>query len=82
MPTAPNDPKTTTEPFFTPEELSTFTKLHVTTIRRMFLDEPGVIRLGHGPLRKKRQHYTLRIPQSVADRVFGRMTVGGGNANA
>jgi len=60
----------------TPEELARRTKLHPSTIRKMFLDEPGVIRLGHSTTRRKKQYYTLRIPESVATRVFGRMTVG------
>ena len=64
------------EAIFTPEELSVTTKLHASTIRRIFIDEPGVIRLGNTGSRKKRQYFTLRIPASVAARVFGRMTVG------
>jgi hypothetical protein len=62
---------------FTPTELGREKKLHPATIRRMFLDEPGVIRLGtpRGPGR--RQRFTLRIPEEVANRVFARLTVGG-----
>jgi hypothetical protein len=75
MPDAQNDLKLIDEPFFTPEELSIARKLHPTTIRRMFVDEPGVMRLGHPTTRKKRQHYTIRIPASVAERVFARLTV-------
>ena len=66
---APNDP------VFTAEELARDKKLHPATIRKLFLDEPGVIRLGHSHARGRRQYYTLRIPRSVADRVFGQMTV-------
>jgi hypothetical protein len=61
---------------YTPEELGDIFNFHPTTVRRMFLDEPGVLRYGHGTLRGKRQHFTLRIPASVAERVFRRMTVG------
>jgi hypothetical protein len=64
------------ERIYTSEELAGFWKLHPTTIRKLFVDEPGVIRLGRGSWHGKRQHYRLRIPQSVADRVFGRMKVG------
>jgi len=63
------------EPVFTPEELAKSRKLHPVTIRKLFLHEPGVIRLGHPRRRGKRQYFTLRIPHSVAERVFGRMTV-------
>jgi|HubBroStandDraft_1064217.scaffolds.fasta_scaffold34954_4 hypothetical protein len=62
---------------YTPEELAKSRKLHVATIRKLFVDEEGVIRLGHTARRGKRQYFTLRIPHSVALRVFARMTVGG-----
>lgn len=65
------------EPHFTPEELATSRKVHPNTIRKIFVDEPGVLRLGHPASRKRRQYFTLRIPASVAERVFKRMTVGG-----
>jgi hypothetical protein len=66
----------TEEKTFTVAELAAAVRLHPVTVRRMFFDERGVIRIGHGALRGRRQHYTLRIPASVAQRVFGRMTVG------
>jgi hypothetical protein len=68
-----NTPK---EPVFTCEELGTANKLHSSTIRKIFVDEPGVIRLGRPGGRGRRQYFTLRIPASVVARVFGRMTVG------
>jgi hypothetical protein len=70
----------THEECYTPDELAARKKVHRTTIVRLFIDEPGVIRIGHGATRNKRQHYTLRIPHSVAERVFRRMTVGSANA--
>ena len=60
---------------YTVDELSERTKFHRSTIIRLFIDEPGVIRMGHPTTRRKRQHFTLRIPASVAERVFARMTV-------
>ena len=65
------------EPIFTAEELARVHRLHPATIRKLFREEPGVIRLGHGYRRDRRQYFTLRIPRSVAERVFGRMTVRG-----
>jgi hypothetical protein len=65
------------EQIFTPDDLAERTKLHRDTIRKMFIDEPGVLRVGHGTIRGKRQYFQLRIPESVARRVFARMTVGG-----
>jgi hypothetical protein len=64
------------EAVYTPEELAEWKKLHPTTIRKLFVDEPGVIRLGQGSRCGRRRYYTLRIPHSVARRVFGRLTVG------
>jgi predicted transcriptional regulator len=63
------------EEVFTVEELAAKMKLHRSTIQKMFLDVEGVVRIGHGRLRSKRAHYTLRIPASVARRVFEQMRV-------
>ena len=60
--------------FYTPHDLAERHKLHVETVRKLFRDEPGVIRLGHSRGRR-RQYFTLRIPASAAERVFRRMTV-------
>jgi len=73
-------PHATQETVFTSEELAKLWKLHPATIRKVFVDEPGVIRFGHSGHRGKRQYFTLRIPASVAERVFGRLTVGAGRA--
>ena len=65
----------TEQTIFTTDELAALTKLHPATIRRRFMDEDGVIRLGHPATRRKRQKFTLRIPALVAARVFAEMTV-------
>jgi hypothetical protein len=45
------------------------------TIRRMFIDEPGVLIYGKEKRRDGRRDYvTLRIPESVARRVYERRT--------
>ena len=63
---------------FTTNELAAKAKLHPSMIRKLFMDEPGVIRVGHDGGRLKRQYFKLLIPESVAKKVFGRMTVGNG----
>lgn len=68
-------PNALDELVYTAEELAKLKKLHPSTIRKMFIDEPGVMRLGRGGSRNRKQYYTLRIPASVAARVFSRMTV-------
>ena len=72
MPEIPN----INEPIFTPAEIAKHNKLHPATVRELFLNEPGVIRLGHPAKGHVRQYFTLRIPASVVQRVLGRMTVG------
>jgi hypothetical protein len=39
------------------------------TIRTMFENEPGVLRIGEGDSRKKRAYFTMRVPESVMRRV-------------
>ncbi|HLJ48445.1 MAG TPA: hypothetical protein VKU01_20665 [Bryobacteraceae bacterium] len=55
---------------YTPAELGALWKLSDDSIRRLFQDEPGVFRLGNPNARKKRSYLTLRIPESVAERVW------------
>jgi hypothetical protein len=46
------------------------------TIRRIFLSEPGVIVIAT-PKAHKRVYRSLRIPESIEQRVFSRFTNGG-----
>jgi hypothetical protein len=39
------------------------------TIRRLFRDEPGVLKVGSPELRFKRKRWQISIPQSVLERV-------------
>ena len=43
------------------------------TIRRIFAGEPDVLEWGHDELRFKRAYRTLRIPESVLQRVHRRI---------
>jgi len=58
------------ERHFTPAELAEIWSLDVSTIRRMFIDMPGVLKVGESNPRGKRGYVTLRIPVSVAERVY------------
>lgn len=60
------------EEHLTPRELAERWKLDVSTIRKLFVDEPGVLKIGRASGRgmKRGQYLTLRIPQSVIDRVY------------
>ncbi len=59
------------ERHYTAKELAALWNLDETTIRRMFQDEPGVLKIGKLGRRDGRRDYiTLRIPESVALRVY------------
>ncbi len=55
---------------YTPAELAERWKLSEQTVRRMFIDEVGVLRIGNPNPRGKRSYLTLRIPAAVVERVF------------
>ena len=63
------------ERHYTPQELGALWAFDANTIRRMFIDEPGVLKEGHQMRRNgKRAYVSLRIPASVAQRVYERRT--------
>jgi len=68
-------PETALDPKLTVDEIANEWKFDRNTVQRLFLHEPGVIGYCHASTRQKRQYFTLRIPRSVAQRVFERMTV-------
>jgi hypothetical protein len=55
---------------FTPAEIAATLKVSVKTVRRLFQDCEGVIKLGAVNPRGKRGYETLRIPRPVAERVL------------
>jgi hypothetical protein len=55
---------------FTPAELAKALKVSTATVRRMFQDVSGVIKIGDANPRGKRGYQTLRIPRQVAERVL------------
>ena len=55
-------------------ELSALWNLSKQTIRRLFQDEPDVVRIGERGVHHKRAYVTLRIPESVVRRVHQRLT--------
>jgi hypothetical protein len=63
------------ERHFTPAELGELWGFDQTTIRRMFVDEPGVLKIGKQARRDgKRAYVSVRIPASIAQRVHARKT--------
>lgn len=64
-----------TERHFRPEEVAEIWGVDTTTVRRVFRDVPGVLKLGRITARGSRREYVkLRIPQSILDKVHSEMT--------
>ena len=60
------------ERHFSVKELAEMWRLSPAAIRRLFRAEPGVVRFGADRRGHKRDYVTLRIPVSVAERVYRR----------
>ena len=68
---SPTDPSIVFGRHFTAAELGELWQLDESTIRRIFQDEPGVLKIGKSQRRDgKRDYVTLRIPESVAIRIY------------
>ena len=63
----------TGERHFSPNELAESWSLSADTVRRLFENEPGVVVFQSLTKRDTRRRRTLRIPESVAERVYRRM---------
>jgi hypothetical protein len=55
------------ERHFSVAELAAIWNLSHETVRVTFISEPGVLRIQHG------KHITMRIPQSIAEKVYRRL---------
>jgi hypothetical protein len=64
------------ERHYTIGELTAKWRFGRTTLTRWFANEPGVLRVGEGRIRRgrKRPYVSLRIPESVAVRVYDHHT--------
>lgn len=60
------------ERHYTVGELAKAWHMSIRSLREWFIDEPGVIKFGVGKLKKgrKRTYVSLRVPESVARRVY------------
>ena len=62
------------EKHYSPNEIAELWNLDPKSIRQLFRNEEGVLRIGRDrTTRLKRAYTTLRIPQSVMERVYSRM---------
>jgi hypothetical protein len=65
------------EPFdrmYTPAEIASMWQLSQQTVRRLFQDRPGVLKIGDSHPRGRRSYITLRIPVAVVAQVFQERT--------
>jgi hypothetical protein len=62
------------ERHFTPQELADMWKVSIQTIREIFQNEDGVLKFGRDGTRTRRRYKTLRIPESVVERVHTRLS--------
>jgi hypothetical protein len=58
---------------YKPEDLARALRMSGTTIRRLFEDEPGVIKIGHSGRGRVRKYISIYIPESVVMRVYDRL---------
>lgn len=62
------------ERHYSPSELAELWNLSADTVRRMFEREPGVLVFENPVRSSSRRSRTLRIPASVAERVYSRLS--------
>ena len=67
------DDRACEEKHYSVTELAELWNLSKQTIRRIFQDEEGVVRIGEPGSTRKRSYMTLRIPDSVVRRVHMRL---------
>jgi hypothetical protein len=61
------------ERHYTVAQLSKLWIFSESTIRRLFIREPGVIKIAHQPTKVRRGYTSLRIPERIAQRVHRRL---------
>jgi hypothetical protein len=63
-----------TERHYAVTEIAEMWNLSVDKVRELFGEEPGVLVIGEQDRRHKRRYVTLRVPQSVVERVHLRLS--------
>jgi len=61
------------EKHYTPAEVASLWQLSEDSVRRIFRDHPGVLKLSSPERRFKRGYCVLRIPESILQRVHADM---------
>ena len=55
------------------KEVAEIWGLSAGAVRRIFQDRADVLRIGHGEKLKRRAYFTLRIPESVVEKVHAEL---------
>jgi hypothetical protein len=63
------------ERHYSVSEIGEIWNLSRDAVRKIFKDEPGVMKIGDDGSRSKRGYHTLRIPESVMERVYRRLCI-------
>ena len=63
------------ERHYAPSELAKLWGVSVQTIREIFKHEEGVLKIGRSGTRTRRAYKTLRIPESIAERIHTKLSV-------
>ena len=63
------------ERHYTASEVAALWRFNIETVRRLFVHEPGVVVLQAQAGNGRRRYRTLRIPQTVLDRVHKQLQV-------
>src|SRR3974377_1590108 len=64
----------TCERHYSPAEIGRMWGISTDFAREVFQNEPGVLRLGSNGTKHTRKYKTLRVPESVLERVYTRLS--------
>jgi hypothetical protein len=67
-------PMSSTEKYYTCREIGELWSMHAETVRPLFAHVPGVIKINRKATRNKRGYTSLRIPQSIVDKVHATLS--------
>jgi len=63
------------ERHYSPAEIAQLWGLSQDSVRRLFKNEPGVLAVSPRQCRGKRAYVTIRIPASVVERVYRKLSI-------
>jgi hypothetical protein len=63
------------ERHYTPAEVAKAWRISVDTVRRIFADAPGVLKIGHAENKHKGKYVTLRIPERILRAYHARLSM-------